>query len=127
PARGRGDAVVHRVRAGGYEGVRHARDGHVLVGLAASISRDRVVLLTGAQPVVHVTDENTVLDQDVAAGRHTLVVDGQRSPAAGQGAVGGGGDDGARDRLADLAGEDGRSLADKVRLEPVPGGFVEEH
>src|SRR5438067_1433726 len=103
-------------RAGGDEGVGHARDGQVLVGLAASISRDRVVLLAGAQPVVHVTDEDAVLDQDVAAGRLALVVDGQRPPSTGQRAVVDGGDDGTRDRLADLAGEDGRSFADKVRL-----------
>ena len=126
-ARRRGDDVLHRVRAGGDEGVRHSRDGQVLVGLAASIAGNRVVLLAGSQPVVHVTDEDAVLDQDVSARRHALVVDTQRPPPAGQRAVVDGGDDGARDRLADLASEDGRSLADKVGFEPMPTGLVEEH
>ena len=106
PIGGGGDDVLDRVRPGRDERVRHARNGEVLIRLSATVSGDRVVLLSGAQPVVHVAHEHAVLNQHVAAGRHALIVDSQRSPAAGQGAVVDGGHDRAGDRLPDLPGED---------------------
>src|SRR5439155_1266977 len=69
PIGGGGDDVLDRVRPGRDERVRHARNGEVLIRLSAPVSRDRVVLLSGAQPVVHVAHEHAVLNQHVAAGR----------------------------------------------------------
>ena len=79
-----------------------------------------------AQPVVHVADEDAVLDQHVALARVALVVDVDRAARVGDRAVVDHGAQLRRDQLAELPGVVRRLLAVEVGLEPVADRLVQQ-
>jgi hypothetical protein len=81
----------------------------------------------GAHPVVHVADQDAVLDQDGAFGGRALVVDGQRAATAGERAVVEHGDALGGHPLADAAGEGADALAVEVAFQAVADGLVQQH
>src|SRR6185312_9079962 len=83
----RGDHFVRIVLAGEHVGVGHARHRHMRVALAAAITGRLHSHEPGVLPVLHVADEDAVLDQHGAVGRRALVVDGERAAAVLHGAV----------------------------------------
>jgi hypothetical protein len=78
-------------------------------------------------PVLHVANENAVLDQQGAVGRRAFVIDGQRATALLHSAVVDHGDAFGGDLLAHQTGECGRLLAIEIAFQAVADRFVEHH
>jgi len=78
-------------------------------------------------PVLHVADQNAVLDQHRAVGRRALVIDGERAAPLAHRAVVDHGDALGGDLLAHQAGERRGLLAIEITFQPVPDGFVQHH
>ena len=112
--------------AGEHEGVGHARHRDVGIGLAAAVAGRLHAHQPGVLPVLHVADEDAVLDQRGDAGRRALVVDGERAAAVGNRAVVDDGDARRGDALAHQAGEGALLLAVEVALEPVADRLVQQ-
>ena len=96
------------------------------IALAAPVPGRRHAHQFGVQPVLHVPDEDAVLDQHVALRRGALVVDVDRAAPTGnrpviddRHALGG-------DALAHLVREGARLLAVEVAFEAVSDRLVEE-
>ena len=113
--------------AGQHVGVGHPRHDVVGVGLAPAVAGGRHAHQAGVLAVLHVADQDAVLDQHVAAGGRALVVDGERAAPLGHGAVVDHGDAGCGDALAQQAGEGRGALAVEVALEPVAHRLVQHH
>ena len=84
------DAVLHRgENLGGialarqHVGVGHARHRHMGIALAAAVAGRLHVHQPGVLAVLHVADQDAVLDQHGAVGRRALVVDRQRAAPRG--------------------------------------------
>jgi hypothetical protein len=78
------DAVLHRREnfrrvavAREHISIGHARHRNVSVALAAAIAGRLHVHQSRVLPILHVADENAILDQHGLAGRCALVVDRQ--------------------------------------------------
>jgi hypothetical protein len=67
--------AVHHV------GVGHARHRDVGVGLPAAVAGRLHAHQPGILPVLHVTGQDTVLDQGGSGPRRAFIVDGQRAAA----------------------------------------------
>ena len=80
----------------------------------------------GVLPVLHVADQDAVLDQRGRLGGRALVVDGERAAPVGDGAVVDHGDAGRGDALAHEAGEGALALAVEIALEPVADRLVQQ-
>ena len=96
------------------------------IGLAAAVAGRLHAHQAGVLPVLHVADEDAVLDQRRDAGGRALVVDGERAAAERDRAVVDHGDAGGGDALAHQAGEGALLLAVEVALEAVADRLVEE-
>ncbi|WBL36470.1 hypothetical protein O0235_02565 [Tepidiforma flava] len=120
------DDVLRGVLAGEHEGIGHAGHDVVLEGLAAAGAGRRDAEVAGGDFVLEVGAQDTVFDEDVAAGGVAFVIDVDGAAGGGDGAVIDDGDEGARDGLADAAGVVARALAVEVGFEAVADGFVEE-
>ena len=77
--------------------------------------------------VLHVADQDAVLDQHGAVGRRALVVDRERAAPRRDGAVVDHGDALGGDPLAHQAGEGRGLLAVEVAFEPVADRLVQHH
>ena len=109
-----------------HVGVGHARHRDVGIGLAAAVAGRLHAHQPGVLAVLHVADEDAVLDQRRRVGRRALVVDGERAAAERDGAVIDDGHAGRGDALAHQAGEGAFLLAVEVALEAVADRLVEE-
>ena len=128
------DAVLHRrddlgriAVAGRHVGVGHARHRHVGVALAPAVAGRLHAHQPRVLAVLHVADQDAVLDQHGAVGRRAFVVDRERAAAALDRAVVDHGDALGRDLLAHQAGEGRGLLAVEVAFEAVADGFVQHH
>ena len=87
PFRNPPDDIFRRFRAGLHNRVAHTRHGLVRIALAPPVSgRDRPHQ-PSIQPVLHIADQNTVLDQRGALGRGAFIINGERAAPVGQRAV----------------------------------------
>jgi hypothetical protein len=73
----RGDDFGGIAMARQHVGVRHARHRHMRITLAAAIAGRLHVHQPGILAVLHVADEDAVLDQHRTVGRRALVIDRQ--------------------------------------------------
>ena len=128
------DAVLHRgqnfcgiAAAGQHVGVGHARHRHVGIALAAAVAGGLHVHQPRVLAVLHVADQNAVLDQHGAVGRRALVVDGKRATPRGHGAVVDDGDALGRDLLAHQACEGRGLLAVEVAFEAMTDRLMQHH
>ena len=97
------------------------------IALAAAVAGRLHVHQPGVLAVLHVADQDAVLDQHGAVGRRALVVDRQRAAPRGHGAVVDHGDALGGDLLAHQAGESRSLLAVEIALEPMADGLVQHH
>ena len=97
------------------------------VALAAAVAGRLHVHQPGVLAVLHVADEDAVLDQHGAVGRRALVVDRQRAAPRGDRAVIDHGDALGGDLLAHQPGESRSLLAVEIALEAVADGLVQHH
>src|ERR1700722_12411047 len=97
------------------------------IALAAAVAGWLHVHQPGILAVLHVANQNAVLDQHGAVGRGALVVDRQRASARSHGAVIDHGDALGCDLLAHQACERRGLLAVEIALEAVTDGFVQHH
>ncbi len=110
-----------------HVGVGHARHRHMGIALAAAVAGRLHVHQPRVLPVLHVADEDTILDQHGAVGRRTLVVDGERATPRGHGAVIDHRDALGRDLLAHQPCEGRGLLAVEVAFEAMADGFMQHH
>ena len=123
----RGDDFLRVVRAGEHVGVGHARHRHVGIAFAPAVAGRLHAHQPRVLPVLHVADQDAVLDQHGAVGRRAFVVDGERAAALLHGAVVDHGDALGGDALAHQPGEGGGLLAVEIAFQPVADGFVQHH
>ena len=97
------------------------------IALAAAVAGRLHVHQPGVLAVLHVADQDAVLDQHGAVGRRALVVDRQRAAPRRHGAVIDHGDALGRDLLAHQPCERRGLLAVEIALEPVADRFVQHH
>ena len=97
------------------------------IALAAAVAGRLHVHQPGVLAVLHVADQDAVLDQHGAVGRRALVVDRQRAAPRRHGAVIDHGDALGRDLLAHQAGEGRGLLAVEIALEAVADRFMQHH
>src|SRR5216684_6609964 len=128
------DAVLHRredfrriTLAREHIGVGHARHRHVGVALAAAVAGRPHVHQPRILPILHVADEDSVLDQDRAVGRRALIIDGKRATPPGHGPVVDDGDTLGGDALAHQPGESRSAATVEIALEPVTDRLVQHH
>ncbi len=79
----------------------------------------------GILAILHIADQDAVLDQHGAVGRRAFVVDRQRAAALRHGAVIDHGDALGRDLLPHQSGKGRSLLAVEIAFEPVADGFVQ--
>src|SRR5689334_11557083 len=108
-------------------GVGHARHRQVAERLAPAVAGGRHAVLAGAQQVVEVGGELAALDHGGLLGGRALVVDAVGAPLAGLAAVVVGDQPGLGELLAQLPRVHARALLDRVRLQAVPHGLVQQH
>ena len=77
-------------------------------------------------PVLHVSDQNAILDQHVLGSRRALVIDRDRAAPVGDGAVIQHGDPFCRDLLAHQPGEGARFLTVEIAFQPVTDRLVQQ-
>src|SRR6266567_643784 len=109
-----------------HEGVGHARHGRMRIGLAAAITGGLPAHQPRVEPVLHITHEHAVLDEDVAPRGNTLVVHVEGAAPVGDGAVVDHRHELGGDLLPHAPGEGRGLLAVEVSLEPVAHRLVEE-
>src|SRR5215211_5877110 len=123
----RRDDLARRVGSGQHIGVGHARHRNMRMALAPSIAGRAHVHEPGILPVLHVTDQNAVLDQHGAVRRGAFVVDRQRPAPLRDGAVVHHRHAGGGDALAHQPGEGGCLLPVEIAFEAVPDRLVQHH
>src|SRR3984957_319688 len=123
----RGDDLARVAVAGQHVGVGHARHRHMGETFAPAVSRGLHAHQAGVLAVLHVADQNTVLDQHGAIGRRALIVDRQRAAAQRHGAVIDDRDTFRGDLLPHQSGKRGRLLAVEIAFETVADGLVQHH
>src|ERR1700694_3152866 len=128
------DAVLHRGEdfrrvtvAREHISVGHARHRHVSVTLAPAVAGRSHVHQPRILPVLHVADQDTVLDQDRAVGRRALVIDGKRATPPRHGPVIDDGDALGGDALAPQPRARRSAAAVEIALESVADRFVQHH
>ena len=125
PCLHRRDDLARLVRARQHVGVGHARHRHVGVAFAPSVAGRLHAHQARVLPVLHVADQDAVLDQHGAAGRRALVVDRERAAPLRDRPVVHHGDALGGDPLAHQAGEGRCLLAVEVAFEAVPDRLVQ--
>ena len=105
--------------------VRHSRHRDMGMALPSAVSRRRDPHKPRVLPVLHETDEDSVLDEYVPARRRAFIVDRKRSASIGKGAVIQNRDAPGRHALPQQLRERGCPLAVEVPLEPVTHGLVQ--
>src|SRR5579859_656818 len=119
------DDLVRRMVAAQHQRVGHARHRMMGIALAPAVAGRRHAHQAGIQAVLHVSDQNAVLDQRGAARRRALVVDRERAAPVRDGAVVDHGHAGCCDALADPVREGRQALAVEIALEPVADRLVQ--
>ena len=97
------------------------------IALAAAVAGRLHVHQPRVLAVLHVADQDAVLDQHGAVGRRALVVDRERTAPRGHGAVIDHGDALGRDLLAHQPCEGRRLLAVEIALQPVADRLMQHH
>src|SRR5271156_1704290 len=123
----RGDDLGGVAAAGQHVGVGHARHRDVAVAFAAAIAGGAHLHQPRVLAILHVADQDAVLDQHAAAGGGTPVVDGERAAARRHGAVIDHGHALGRHLPAHQAGKGRGLLAVEVAFEAVAHGLVQHH
>src|SRR5580698_2745172 len=123
----RGDDLARVAIAGQHVGIGHARHRHVGETFAPAISRGFHAHQAGVLAVLHVADQNAVLDQYGAIGRRAFVVDRQRAAAQRHGAVIDDGHALGGDLLPHQSSKRRSLLAVGVAFEAMPNSFVQHH
>ena len=109
-----------------HVGVGHARHGYVVKTLAAAVAGGLHAHQAGVLPVLHVADENAVLDQGGAVGGRALIVDVEAAAPARQGAVIDHRHLLRGDPLAHQAAKSAGLLAVEIAFQPVPDRLVQQ-
>src|SRR5581483_5409716 len=107
--------------------VRHARHGNVFIALATAIAGVRDTHQARGKLVAQIAFQYAILDQDRSLGRLAFIVNVQRPPPPGHGAIVHHGALFAGYTFSDQAGESRGLLAVEVCFQTVPHSFVQQN
>ena len=123
----RGDDLGRRAGAGQHVGVGHARHRNVAVALAPAVAGRPHVHQSRILPVLHIADQDAVIDQHGAAGRRAFVADRKRSASRRERSVVDHGHALGGDLPAHQPGKSRSLLAVEIAFEPVADRLVQHH
>src|SRR4029077_12985884 len=123
----RSDDFLGVVVAGEHVSLRHARHRHVCVRFTPAIAGGPHVHEPRILPLLHVADQDAVLDQYCAVRGRAFVVDRQRTAARLDGAIIDNGDSLGRDLLTHEPGESRGLFAIEVAFKTVSDRFMQHN
>ena len=113
--------------AGAHVGIGHARHGQVRERFAAAVAGRGHAHQPRIEGVLHVADQDAVLDQGGALAGRAFVIDVQRATATIQGAVINDGYPRRGHALANAPGVDTGALAVEVAFQAMADRLVQQH